>query len=80
MGSHNVKHTSIFQELGQDLIYKVYEYMDWLWDTVAFVPCPIPLIATKFAITETHVTYVMLAWRESRMKREIYGKDTPVHS
>lgn len=71
--SHNVKGTKIFKELDKELVYQVYEYMDWLWNTSGFIPCPIKMIAQKFAITPTHVTYIMLAWRESRMKNEIYA-------
>jgi hypothetical protein len=71
--SHNVKGTKIFKELDKNLVYEIYEYMDWLWNTSGFIPCPIKLISDKFKITATHVTYIMLAWRESRMKREIYG-------
>ena len=72
MRSHNVKNTSIFQELKQEIVYQIYEYLDWLWDTSAFIPCPINGVANKFATTPTHIMYVVLAWRESRMRKQIY--------
>lgn len=71
--SHNLKYDPLLIELGQDLIYEIYEELDRIWDITGFIPCPIPMVADKFKTTYTHITLVMLAWRESRMKKEIYG-------
>jgi hypothetical protein len=73
--SHNVKGTPLFKELDKELVYQIYEELDLHWNVSGFVPCPIQVIAQKFKLTATQIMYVILAWRESRMKREIYGQE-----
>jgi hypothetical protein len=74
--SHNVKQHKLFKEISQEVIYKIYECFDDLWNVTGFVPNPIPIIVEQFKesrITATHAVIILLAWRESRMKDYIYG-------
>ena len=64
--SHNIRRSKIIEEIG-DKLYPIFDFLDWLWNTSGFIPCPIPLVAQKFQLTPTHVTYALMAWRESRL-------------
>ena len=71
-----IKNHPVYKEIDQDVVYKVYDYLDDLWGSSAFVPNPVPNVVEKFKasqLTATHVILVMLRWYESRMKDYIYG-------
>ena len=69
------KKTRIFYEIGKERLFEIYEYLDMLWETSQFVPCPINLVAKKFGLTNTHIMYAILTWREAKLRREIYGTE-----
>jgi RNAse (barnase) inhibitor barstar len=74
--SHNVKQHYLYKQIPQEIIYRIYELLDDLWDLTGFIPMPIPVVVAQFkeySLTATHVLLVILAWRESRMKEFIYG-------
>ena len=71
-----IKNHPQYKEVAQEVVYQIYDYLDDLWATTQFVPCPIPNVVEQFKsfqITATHAVLVMLRWYESRMKDYIYG-------
>lgn len=61
--SHNIKHHKLFKEVTQEIIYKIYEFLDDLWNNTAFVPMPIPVVVNQFKehnLTATHVMLIIL--------------------
>lgn len=71
-----IKNHPVYKEIDQEIVYKVYDYLDNLWAMTQFVPNPVPHVVEKFKasqLTATHVILVMLRWYESRMKDYIYG-------
>jgi hypothetical protein len=67
------KKSRVFQEIGKERLFEIYAYLDWLWETSQFVPCPIKLVADKFRLTRTHITLAILAWQRAKVKQELYG-------
>ena len=64
-----VHQTQLFRDLGQDLIQDIYDELDFLWDTVKLIPCPIQFLATKYHLTRTEIMYTMLGWYDLRCKK-----------
>ncbi len=74
--SHNIKNHNLFKEIAQEIVYKVYEFLDELWNNTGFVPMPIPVVVNQFRahnLTATHVMLIIMRWHESRLKDQIYG-------
>jgi len=71
-----IKNHQLYKEIDQEVVYKVYDYLDELWNMTAFIPNPIPNVVEQFKsfqLTATHIVLIMLRWYESRMKDYIYG-------
>jgi hypothetical protein len=71
-----IKNHPLYQEIDQEVVYQIYDYLDSLWAMTQFVPNPVPNVVEQFKsfrVTATHAVLVMLRWYESRMKDYIYG-------
>ena len=72
---HSFWNSNLLRAIPKDLLYQVYDYLDWLWNNTQFIPCPMALVRSKFSsdspLTDTHVLYIMMAWRESRVTKEL---------
>ena len=72
---HSFWNSNLLRAIPRELLYQMYDYLDWLWNSTQFIPCPMALVRSKFSseciFTDTHVLYIMMAWRESRVKKEL---------
>ena len=63
-----VKRTKLYRDFSQGLLRRAFEFLDDMWNTTEFIPCPIPRMIKKFhkIHTPTQALYVIMAWQEQR--------------